>query len=143
MTTRPSISTSQSMTGNFIADAAIYQYSAVKDSSSGCNYVSPISTTEDTGIKIAGIAQDDADAYGHLLVTLFGPSLVKAGGTITRNDPLVVYKPASSTVPSTVIKAETGTYAAQSMIIGTALEDAVDGEFFLALINPHILLATS
>ena len=150
MAIRPSISTKQRITGSFYcADddttfasgaTVIRQYRPVKDSSSGDNYVTPLVAGDAAGVVAVGIAQDDAILGGSVLVTLFGVSLVKAYGAVTRGAALESVGTGTGDSYGFAVAVVSGATGANHQTLGTALEDAADGALFLALICPQITM---
>jgi len=147
---RPSISTKQRFTGSFYcADddttfasgaTVIRQYRPVKDSSSGDNYVTPLVAGDTAGVVAVGIAQDDAILGGSVLVTFFGVSLVKAYGAVTRNAALESVGTGTGDSYGFAAAVVGGATGENHQTLGIALEDAVDGALFLALICPQITM---
>ena len=147
---RPSISPKQCFSGSykcadddttFATDATVIrQYRPVKDSASGDDYVTPLVAGDTAGVVTAGIAQNDAQLGESVEVVFCGVSLVKAYGAITRQAALESVGTITGDSYGGVVAVVSGASGANHQIIGVALEDAADGEEFLALIIPHITI---
>jgi len=79
-----------------------------------------------------GVLQNDPDTDGHAAeVVGIGLARCEAGGTITTNDPLTFNN--NGELIAGGIEADLA--SADRVIVGTALEDAVDGQIFEAFVN--------
>jgi hypothetical protein len=129
--------------GNYFAEADVYQYHAVLPGTAE-NQVNAFAGTEVTGdgTIIAGVAQYDQLTDHVVGVVYFGITWGYAIGAVTRNDMVeAVY---NATVDGTnpgggFQTVASGVLAAGTMVAGIALETAANLEKFKVFLTRHIL----
>lgn len=141
MARKPAIAAYPRCSGSFIAENAVLQYAAVIPGTDDHQIKVMTSGQTTAGEPVLGIVQNDANANDSVEVVFLGPSLVHAGTSVTVLNALgAVYN--ATAAKNGEVEAIT-TLANTYMIVGVALEDAADTEFFWANIVMQYQLATS